>query len=51
MLCKLNGDNYLIVSVINMYDSFNILLKVIYEKQICESNSIELEFCMKIHSQ
>jgi hypothetical protein len=51
MLCKVNGDNYPIVSVMNMYDSFNRLLKVIYEKQICESNFIELEFCMKIYSQ
>jgi hypothetical protein len=51
MLCKVNGDNYPIVSRMHMYDSLNRLLKVIYDKQICESNPIELEFCMKIHSQ
>ncbi len=33
MLCKVNGNNYPIVSVMNMYNSFNRLLKVIYEKK------------------
>ncbi len=40
MYCKASGDSYPIMSVMNMYNPFNILLKVACEKQILESYSL-----------